>query len=113
MAMSNRVYPIELQSVDAHDVTLITWTPFTIPPIEDACFFLRITNDTAGEMFISFNGVDRHEFILPYSSIEINFQTNASPSNYVSKLKSFSELYVQGLAKDGDIYLAGYYNDRT
>ena len=71
---------------------------------------LRITNESNTDVFISYDGVNEHEFLHADEKIEINFQTNSSPSGYVSKIKLGTVLYVSGVAGVGLVYLAGYYN---
>ena len=118
MAQTNRVAPLILSSVDAMTISIITWTPFEVGgvPVDgliEPIFMARITNRSSIDAFISFNGVDRHAFVLKWNSIKLYFQTNSSPGNYVSKVKKGTKFYVQGLPdpKGGDIYLSGYYNE--
>ena len=107
----NWVYPLVLTSVDAAGIAIDTWTAFNAEGIEEAAFLLRITNDNNNDVYISYNGVDRHEYIEAGGSIDMNFQTNSSPAGYVSKVKKGTVLYVQGVASQGDtVYLSGYYN---
>jgi len=109
--VKNYVYPLVLTSVDAAGIAIDTWTAFDVDGIEEAVFLMRITNDNANDVYISYNGVDRHKFIGAGDSVDMNFQTNSSPSGDVSKVKKGTVLYVQGVASQGDtVYLAGYYN---
>jgi len=108
----NYIVPIPLGTIDVTTITAITWTAFDTGAIPGACFMLRITNDSDSDIFISYDGVGYHEYIASGDRIEINFQTNSSPSGYVSKVKKGTILYVQGeVGQTGNIYLAGYYNN--
>lgn len=111
MSQKNNVIPLILSSLDATKIGAGTWSTFD--PLTGACFWLRIINNSDTDVFISYNGSDRHEYIKAGDSIECNFQTNSSPSNKVAKVKKGTIIYVQGSpAQGGDIYLAGYYNDK-
>ena len=111
MAQTNRIKPLVLTTVDTSEISAITWIAFDDDGIEGACFFLRITNDSDTDVIITYNGADDHEFIAADSTIEVNFQTNSSPSGYVSKLKKGTVISVSGSAGTGLVYLAGYYNE--
>jgi len=114
----NYISPLILDFIDATTIADDTWTVFDTSGISDPCFMLRITNYCPSTVLISFDGAIAHEVIptnfgkFPESnSIEVYFQTNSSPSGYVSKIKKGTKIYVQGeTAVSGYIYLAGYYN---
>jgi len=111
MSQANYVVPIVLGIVDAGDISAVTWVEFDNTPLDGACFMLRITNDSGSDIDISYDGIDSHEFIKAGNRIEVYFQTNSSPSGYVSKIKKGTKIYVQGATdQGGTIYLAGYYN---
>ena len=111
MAQKNSVKPLLLTTVNTAGISAITWVPFSTG-IEGECFFFRITNDSDTDVFISFDSANRHEFLSSGDTIEINFQTNSSPSNYVSKVRLGTIISVQGVAGTGLVYLAGYYNEK-
>ena len=105
------ITPIELQTVDATAIAIDTWTAFDADGIEGACFLITINNDSDADVFISYDGVVRHEFIAAGDRLSLNFQTNSSPSGYVAKLARWKKLYVQGTAAQaGNVYLSGYYS---
>lgn len=106
----NWVYPLVLTSVNSAAIDAGTWTAFDADGIEADCFMIRITNDSNSDITISWNAADDHEYIPAGETIEVNFQANASPPNYVAKIKKGTVLYVQGAAGQGNIYLAGYHN---
>lgn len=106
----NIVKAMEMQDVDVSTIGAGGWTAFNTAGLDGACFFLRFTNDSNTDVIISFDGVTDHEFIHSYTDISINFQTNSSPSNYVSKMPKGTVVYVRGVTGVGDIWLSGYYN---
>jgi hypothetical protein len=110
MSQRNWVYPLIITSVDTAGIAADTWTAFDTAGFEVSPFMISINNDSNTDIFISWNGTDRHEFIATDRRLDVNFQTNASPPNFVSKPKLGQVLYVQGVAGVGLVYLSGYYN---
>jgi len=105
------VKAITMQNVDSTGIAIDTWTAFDTGGIEEACFFIRITNDSDTNVFISYDGINDHEYVQDGNRIDINIQTNSSPGNYVAKLRKGTVVYVRGTAgQSGLIYLSGYYN---
>lgn len=111
MSQKNYITPIKLRGVDTAGIAIDTWTVFTGSGLEGSCFFLRITNASDTDVFISYDGVNAHEYLTADDRININFQSNSSPAGYVSKLRKGSLLYVRGVAGTGLVYLSGYYNE--
>ena len=111
MTQRNYVKPLVLRNVDTAEIAADTWTAFSGDVLEGACFFIRITNTSNADISISFDGVNEHEFLTADDRININFQSNASPSGYVAKLANRSVLYVRGAAGVGLVYLSGYFNE--
>jgi len=107
----DRVKAIELQTVDSADIAADTWTAFNTAGLDGACFFIKVNNDSTGGVYISYDGVTAHDFVHSYSDYSVNFQTNASPNNNVSKMPKGTIVYVQGTAGQGNIYLSGFYNE--
>ena len=108
--MSNVAYPFTLRYIDLATIGFLTWTPFNAA-FEHPCFMLRINNTSDGGIFLSYDGVNAHEFIPAFGELEINFQTNASPGNYIALLPKGSIIYAQGAAAAGSSLLfEGYYN---
>ena len=107
----NFVTPIELQTVDGTAIAIDTWTAFDADGIEGNCFLISVNNDSDTDVFISYDGATRNEFVAAGERFNLNFQTNASPSGEVAKLKKWQKLWVQGTAAQaGNIYLSGYFN---
>jgi hypothetical protein len=82
--------------------------------LSHACFLIRILNRSNVSLEISYDAVHTHDFIPADSSMELNFQTNSQPSNYVALMRKGQLVYVlnpnQG-AGVGYIYLIGYYQE--
>jgi len=114
MLQGNCVKPIVLRSVDSSTLAADTWDVITEagagPKLEGSCFLIRITNDSNKDVILSFDGSNEHEVVLASGSLELNFQTNSSPSAQVSKLRKGTSVYARGVAGTGLIYLSGYFN---
>jgi len=104
------VKAIEMQSIDTSTIGAGAWSAVNAAGTEGACFFIRITNDSNTDVSISYDGIDYHEFIASGDSIEVNFQANASPGNFVSLLRKGTVFYARGTAGVGLVYVSGYYN---
>lgn len=110
MSRTNVVYPFTIQSVDMAGISAITWVPFDINGFSYPCFMLHFINNSDSDVFLSFDGVHKHEILPALEKIEIKLQTNAAPGNYVSLIPKGSKVYVQGVANPGScIYLESYY----
>jgi len=104
------VKAIVMQSVDTAGIGAGAYTAFDTSGIEQPCFFIRVTNDSDTNVFISYDGINDHEYVQNDNKLDINIQTNSSPGNYVAKLRKGTVVYVRGIAGTGSIYLSGYYN---
>lgn len=116
MGQKNYITPLFLDFLEAADLTAGAWLPFEVNGIEGPCFTLRVTNDSEINVLLSYDGITAHEFLADYTKIDVLFQTNASPSGDVSKVKTGTVIYLKSELNAklpppaGYIYLAGYYN---
>lgn len=106
----NYVIPIEMKEVDSSTFSAITWTPIGVA-MEGACFIIRISNDTTKDVYISYDGVNAHDFLHSYTDMTLNFQSNSSPQGNVAMLKKGSLIYFQSAAGTGYVYVSGFYNE--
>ncbi len=104
------IVPIELQSVDTATIGAGAYSEVG-NPLEGALCFIRITNDSNTDVFISYDGITDHEYIPAGDRIETYFQLNAAPNNYVAKLKEGAIVNIRGTAGVGLVYVSGYYNE--
>ena len=108
---SDRIVPIEMQTLDSSTLAIDAWEPFNVAGMEGALTFIRITNTSNTVIFISYDGDNDHEYIAAGDKISVYFQMNSSPTNYTSKLSKHTVVYARGAAGQGNIYLSGYYNE--
>lgn len=108
MAVKNIVLPIPLTSTSAvfFDGTYKLINTAGLP---EACFMIRIINDCNRDVTVSYDGVNDHDFVPTDTSIQLNFQTNSQPNNFIAKLAAGTKIYVKGVAGIGNVLLAGYY----
>ena len=105
MGASNRVHALVLDSVNA--AALGAYQPLIT--LTESIFLLRIVNDSNTAVFISYDGVNDHDYIAPNGSLQIDFQTNAAPNNWVALMPKNRIVYVRGVAGVGLIAASGYY----
>jgi hypothetical protein len=87
-----------------------TYIPINTLGCEGACNFIRINNLTDKTIFISYNGIDDNDIILPNSALEVRSQQNSQPTNYKCLFKKHMIVYVKSaVAGAGNVYLSGYY----
>ena len=111
MTSMNRVNSFELASVNVALIAEDTWTVIDPDGCIDPCIFFRISNMSGNIVFISLDGINQHDVVMPWNTIKLNLQTNAAPKSEVCKISKYKKFYVQGDPdpKGGRIYLAGYY----
>ena len=96
-----------------------SFNPLALVPVggqlEHACFLIRIINNTAIFLWVSYDGFYFHDALLPNSTIQISFQANSSPTNQVACLAAGSIISVNGLTGapgTGEVIVAGYYQEQ-
>lgn len=115
MAVRNSVYAIPALSVAATDFDGMTYLPLTaVTGIPQACFLLRITNDTTVPVAVSYDGgVTPHDYIPIGGTIQVNAQSNGQPNSVTSQFAAGFTVYVLGAAGTGLVFLAGYFNPKS
>ena len=104
------IVPIEMQTVNTAGIGAGAF--ITVGnPLEGALSFIRITNVSNTNVIISYDGIHDHEYVVSGDRVETYFQINATPENYVSKLKAGTVLWIRGTAGIGLVYVSGYYNE--
>jgi len=106
---SNRITPMELQFVDVS--TIIAGAYASLSAIEGALSFVRVTNDSNTNVFISFDGIEDHIYVKAGDSVPYPYQNSSAPMNNVSKLPKNTIPRVRGTAGVGYVYISGWYNE--
>ena len=119
MSQKNALWPKKLKSVDATAIAVDTWTVFEdadgVQVLDSPIAYLRIVNDSAADIFISFNGgTSTHDYIEAGGKLEIYAQISGSPGIYVAQFPADALVAIQGpVQQDGVIYLSAYRNLRS
>lgn|SRR5574338_415207 len=81
-------------------------------PLTEACFLIRIVNDTDVDVSISYDGTTPHDYVRTNETATLSFQNNAQPNNYIANLPKGTQVYVRGTAGNGNIYVVGYFQQK-
>lgn len=109
MAVKNSVAAVILTSLDSavFDGTLVAINPNGLP---EACFMIRVINNSDKDIVISYNGGDGHDFVPHGQTLQIESQMNSQPNNFICKFPKGTIVYAAGTdAGTGLVFLAGYY----
>ena len=109
--MKDYIVPIEMQSLNANTLGIASYEPFNAAGVEGSLSFIRVTNDSNTDVYLSYDGIHDHEFIPAGKTIQVYFQANSILASNVSLLRKYTVLSLRGNAGVGFIYLAGYYNE--
>lgn len=108
MSVKNCVKAVPLTFVDTATITALTYTP--IGTLPNPAFLIRFFNPSNTNVFISYDGANPHDFVPSGGGIlELNFQSNAHPNNFVANLAKGTTVYAVGTAGVGFIYMSAYY----
>jgi len=110
MAVKNRVFPLELQSIDSSTLTA-NYQAVEASGIEAPAFVIRISNNSDEDVTISFDGSTDHEIVAAGEGIRWDFQTNARPQTNIAALAQGTVIYAKGTAGTGTITISGWYQE--
>lgn len=79
--------------------------------LDEACFLIRVINDSNTAVEISYDGTTLHDYIRAGESLQLPFQSNSQPKNEIALLRKGTIVYIRGTAGAGVgfITLCGYY----
>jgi hypothetical protein len=86
-----------------------TYVPINPLGLPEACFSLRILNDSDQNLVISFDGIVDNFIMLDNTEIFLPFQNFSSPNNHVCQMPVGTKIYVKALAGTGFVSLSGFY----
>jgi len=78
--------------------------------LEEACFLLRIINDSNRDVLVSYDGNANHDYLVAGNTLEINAQANSSPNGDVALFRKGQKIYVKAAAGTGYVYIAAYFS---
>ena len=109
--MNDYIVPIEMQNLNANALGIAVYAPFNAAGLEGSLSFIRVTNDSNTDVYLSYDNIHDHEFIPAGKTIQVCFQANSILASQVSLLRKHTVVYLRGNAGVGYIYLSGYYNE--
>lgn len=109
---NNSIKSILLDSI-ASSILGVNYQAINENGTEGACFMIRIINNSTKDVTISFDGVNDHEFVPLGTIAQIEVQTNAQPTNSTALFNKGLIVYAKGTAGTGNVYLTGYYQERS
>ncbi len=108
MSVKNQVKALPLSFVDTATISAMTFTP--IGTLSHPVFLIRFFNPSNTNVFLSYDGINPADFVQSGGGIlELNFQTNAQPNNFLANLAKGTTVYATGTAGVGFIYMSAYY----
>ncbi len=107
---TNRVNAIALTSIDSATVAG-AYQAINAAGLPEACFMIRINNDSNRDITVSYDGTADHEFIIAGDFLQVDAQNNSRPNNFTALFAKGMIVYVKGTAGTGNIYLSGYYQN--
>jgi hypothetical protein len=105
MAVINRVLAVPLLG-GAVTASYAALNPLGLP---NACFLLRIINNSTDPITISYDGITDHDSLPGSTYLQLNAQANSQPNNFIANFPSGFTVYVKGTGSSGNAYVAGYY----
>lgn len=82
-------------------------------PLEEPCFMIRVVNESDTDVQISYDGINPNDYVITKTQVTLNFQTNGQPNNYLANLPKGMQIYVRGLAGNGNVFLIGYFQHKA
>lgn len=117
MAVKNYIQAVPLLTVANGSLNNSTYT--LMGNLDQACFTIKILNDTDGDLLLSYNGVDDHDRIESINSfttephfIEIPVAAAVLAAGDRSLWRKGQPIYAKyegSAASTGNVYLSGYY----
>ena len=108
MGVKNRVTAVPAGAIDTA-VLDGSYEQLNAGGLPEACFLLRVINDSDIGLEISYDGTTQHDFVSAKSVAYLPAQSNSQPNNNVALFPKGLVVWVNGTDGTGVVYLAGYY----
>lgn len=108
MAVKNSIQPILLTSINSAAFTGAYQLLSASTGLDNPCFLIRIINNSNQNITISYDGINDHDFLPTLNTVQLPFQSNSQPNNFVAQIAKGTRIYVKGAAGAGLVYLSGY-----
>lgn len=118
MAHRNTVTAVPLATIAFSGLDNVSFNAINSAGLDEACFIIRIVNDTDGDLLISYNGTTTHERIAAINTFTTEPHTLAVPltRNNIHENTEWKKgqiiygKYDGSAATSGNIYISGYHN---
>lgn len=109
-------------SIKAIPMTAVASTAFTgsyqllsaAGGIPNACFLLKIVNNSDQDVSVSYDGTTDNDFVPKGAMAQLPFQNNSQPNNFIANIPQGTKVYIKGTAgMAGSVYLVGYYSPQA
>lgn len=108
MAVQNSIKALALASIDSASFTG-NYQVINANGLSKSCSLVRIINSSNKDITISYDGTTNNDFLPAGGVLQLPFQSNSQPTNYVSLLPQGTKIWVKGAAGTGLVYVTGYY----
>lgn len=108
MSVRNTVNAVTLTSIAATSFTG-SYQAINSSGLSNACFLVRIINNTNKDITISYDGVNDHDFLPTLTNLQLPLQSNSQPNNSIALMPKGTVVWVKGAMGTGSAYLAAYY----
>ena len=108
MPVKNTIKAIALASFDTNSSDG-TYKLVNTGGTTQACFWLRLVNNSNKDITVSYDGTNDHDFVPAGKEFNLMGQTNAQPSNFVANIPLGFKVYIKNVQGTGLFYLSGYY----
>lgn len=109
MAMKNIVQAIPMSTFGGGALLPGVYQPINPGGLPQACFLIRIVNNTDEEISISYDGTTGHDTLQANTYEQLNFQTNSNVYSSWALMPKGTVVYVEGDVATGNVYLVGYF----
>jgi hypothetical protein len=113
MSVKNKVLPITINSISAGTFNNTFQLLSPASGIPQSLIMIRLINDTTVGVFISYDGVNEHDFVAAATNLTIQFQTNSQQQNQVCCLAQGTKIYVRSSVGTGTFFLGGFYQPQA
>lgn len=112
MAVKNKILAIPLTSIDSSTFTG-AYQVINTNGLPNACFLIRIINDSSVDITISYDGTTDNDYIRTNETLQLPLQSNAQPNNFIALIAAGTKIYVKSSAGTGLVYISGYYQPQA
>jgi hypothetical protein len=108
MAVRNSIFAIPLTSLASATGISATYAAINPLGLPQACWKLRITNDTDEDVTISYDGINNHEYLIAGDILEVYAGSQGQPNNFLCNFAKGTVVWVKGTTGTGTAYLSGF-----